>query len=74
MDKFAETLQEIITTLIISPVLVIYYAFKCWMVTGFSGPLIILIYFLVGSLVSRKLIQPIVNAVFYKEYEEGNFR
>ncbi|KAG1054947.1 hypothetical protein G6F43_003061 [Rhizopus delemar] len=74
VDKFAETLQEIITTLIISPVLVIYYAFKCWMVTGFSGPLIILIYFLVGSLVSRKLIQPIVNAVFYKEYEEGNFR
>ncbi|KAG1180425.1 hypothetical protein G6F70_001493 [Rhizopus microsporus] len=74
VDKFAETLQQIITNLIIAPLMAIYYTYKCWMVTGFFGPLAVLVYFLIGSLLSRRLIQPIVNAVFYKELQEGNFR
>ncbi|CEG76689.1 hypothetical protein RMATCC62417_11549 [Rhizopus microsporus] len=74
VDKFAETLQQIITNLIIAPLMAIYYTYKCWVVTGFFGPLAVLVYFLIGSLLSRRLIQPIVNAVFYKELQEGNFR
>ncbi|KAI7902855.1 ATP-binding cassette sub-family D member 4 [Cokeromyces recurvatus] len=74
IDKFSETLGQIITSLIITPILLIYYIYQCWKVTGFSGPFIIFIYFLLGSVVSRRFIQPIVNAVFYKELQEGSFR
>ncbi|CAO3629097.1 unnamed protein product [Mucor fragilis] len=74
VDKFAETLRQIVTNLIIAPVMVVYYTYKCWIVTGFAGPLLIYIYFLLGSFISRKFIQPIVNAVFFKELQEGNFR
>ncbi|CEP12827.1 hypothetical protein [Parasitella parasitica] len=74
IDKFSETLRQIVTNLIIAPVMVVYYTYKCWIVTGFAGPLLIYAYFMLGSLVSRKFIQPIVNAVFFKELQEGNFR
>ncbi|OAD03035.1 hypothetical protein MUCCIDRAFT_178464 [Mucor lusitanicus CBS 277.49] len=74
VDKFAETLRQIVTNLIIAPVMVVYYTYKCWIVTGFAGPLLIYVYFLLGSFISRKFIQPIVNAVFFKELQEGNFR
>lgn len=74
VDKFAETLRQIVTNLIIAPVMVVYYTYKCWIVTGFAGPLLIYAYFLLGSFISRKFIQPIVNAVFFKELQEGNFR
>ncbi|KAL7319957.1 hypothetical protein PS15m_003032 [Mucor circinelloides] len=74
IDKFAETLRQIVTNLIIAPVMVVYYTYKCWVVTGFAGPLLIYVYFLLGSFISRKFIQPIVNAVFFKELQEGNFR
>ncbi|KAI8335836.1 ATP-binding cassette sub-family D member 4-like protein [Chlamydoabsidia padenii] len=74
IDKFAETMQSILEKLIISPILVVLYTWQCWAVAGFLGPSLIYVYFILGSLVSRRFIQPIVTAVFYKELEEGNFR
>ena len=60
--------------LIIAPILVIYYTWKCWTISGAMGPMMIYGYFIVGSILSRVLIKPIVNTVFYKELAEGNFR
>ncbi|KAG2208279.1 hypothetical protein INT47_006135 [Mucor saturninus] len=74
VDKFSETLREIVTKLIIAPIMVVYYTYKCWIVSGFAGPLFIFGYFVIGSFVSKIFIQPIVNAVFFKELQEGNFR
>ncbi|KAI9257172.1 ATP-binding cassette sub-family D member 4-like protein [Phascolomyces articulosus] len=74
IDKFADALREIVEKLIIAPVLVAYYTWKCWSVTGALGPLMIYGYFIVGSILSQVLIRPIVNSVFYKELAEGNFR
>lgn len=54
--------------------MVVYYTYECWIVTGFAGPLLIYVYFILGSFISKKFIQPIVNAVFFKELQEGNFR
>ncbi|KAI9498583.1 ABC transporter transmembrane region 2-domain-containing protein [Zychaea mexicana] len=74
IEKFADALREIVENLIISPVLVAYYTWKCWSVTGALGPIMIYGYFVVGSVLSQLLIRPIVNSVFYKELAEGNFR
>ncbi|CAO3587686.1 unnamed protein product [Absidia cylindrospora] len=74
IDKFAETMRLILEKLIISPILVVLYTWQCWSVAGFLGPSLIYLYFLLGSLLSRRFIQPIVSAVFYKELQEGNFR
>ncbi|KAI8997294.1 ATP-binding cassette sub-family D member 4-like protein [Pilobolus umbonatus] len=74
IDKFSETLRQIVSNLIIAPLMVIYYTWQCWAISGFVGPLLIYLYFIVGSILSRKFIKPIVNAVFFKESQEGHFR
>ncbi|KAI9305110.1 ATP-binding cassette sub-family D member 4-like protein [Cunninghamella echinulata] len=74
IEKFAETMNLILENLIICPLLVILYTWQCWAVAGFLGPLLIYLYFILGSILSRRFIQPIVTAVFYKELQEGNFR
>lgn len=67
-------MREIVENLIIAPVLVLYYTWKCFQVSGIYGPLMIYGYFVLGSLLSRALIKPIVSIVFYKELAEGDFR
>ena len=74
VEKISETLRQIVSQLIIAPIMVLYYTYKCWIVTGFAGPFVIYVYFFLGSFLSKKFIQPIVNAVFFKELQEGNFR
>ncbi|KAI8145713.1 ATP-binding cassette sub-family D member 4-like protein [Fennellomyces sp. T-0311] len=74
IDKFADSLRQIVEKLIIAPILVAYYTWKCWSVTGAMGPLLIYGYFVLGSVLSQVLIRPIVNAVVCKERTEGNFR
>lgn len=74
IDKFADTLRQIVSQLIIAPIMVLYYTWQCWAVTGIAGPLLIYGYFFIGSFISRSFIKPIVNAVFFKELQEGNFR
>ncbi|RUS19090.1 ABC transporter transmembrane region 2-domain-containing protein [Endogone sp. FLAS-F59071] len=74
VDKFADTTRTICEDLIISPLLIIYYTYQCWRVGGVLGPLLIYVYFAIGSFSSRAFISPIVNVVFLKEFHEGNFR
>ncbi|KAG9296398.1 hypothetical protein G9A89_014990 [Geosiphon pyriformis] len=74
IDKFSQTLRDIFEHILISPILITYYTYKCWAVSGYMGPLLIYIYFIVGTIVTHFFIAPIVNLVFRKEYYEGNFR
>ncbi|KAM3588877.1 hypothetical protein VKS41_001309 [Umbelopsis sp. WA50703] len=74
IDKFAESLRDIVEPLVITPSLIVYYTWRCWSVGGYIGPLSIYMYFAVGSLISSYLIRPIVELVFRKESREGDFR
>lgn len=51
----------------------IYYTYKCCIVTGFGGPILIFGYFAIGSFISKAFIQSIINVVFSKELQEGKF-
>lgn len=42
--------------------------------TGYIGPLCIYGYFIFSAVTSRLLINPIVDAIFFKESAEGYFR
>ncbi|KAI8371217.1 ATP-binding cassette sub-family D member 4 [Choanephora cucurbitarum] len=74
IDKFSETLTKILTNLIVAPIMTIYYTYRCWIVTGPLGPLVIFVYFILGTLISRQLIQPIIRPIFFRESQEGHFR
>ncbi|OZJ03282.1 hypothetical protein BZG36_03745 [Bifiguratus adelaidae] len=74
VDKLTETIRLVLQEIVITPILIAYYTWQCWNVGGFMGPLIIYISFLIGSGLSKLLMDPIVDLVFGKEKVEGEFR
>ncbi|KAF9362318.1 ATP-binding cassette sub- D member 4 [Mortierella sp. NVP85] len=74
IEKMSETLRKMVEDLIITPLLVLFYTYQCWKMAGYTGVLGIYLYFLISVILSRILINPIVDAVFYKESAEGYFR
>ncbi|KAF8936882.1 ATP-binding cassette sub- D member 4 [Dissophora ornata] len=74
IDKMAESIKKMVEDLIIIPLLIAFYTWQCWQMTGYVGPLCIYGYFILSAIISRLLINPIVDAVFYKESAEGYFR
>ncbi|CAG8524988.1 274_t:CDS:2 [Paraglomus occultum] len=73
-SNFSTKLALILSEVIITPILIIYYTYKCFVISGYLGPMLIYIYFVVGTVCSRFLISPIVELVFLKEQQEGYFR
>ncbi|KAF9999798.1 ATP-binding cassette sub- D member 4 [Entomortierella chlamydospora] len=73
-EKISESIRKMVEDLIILPLLIIFYTWETWKLTGHVGPLCIYGYFFLSTVVSRILINPIVDAVFYKESAEGYFR
>ncbi|KAF9908471.1 ATP-binding cassette sub- D member 4, partial [Lobosporangium transversale] len=74
IDKMSESMRKMVEDLIIIPLLIVFYTYQCWMMTGWIGPVCIYGFFLLSTIISRLLINPIVDAVFYKESAEGYFR
>ncbi|KAG0044219.1 ATP-binding cassette sub- D member 4, partial [Gryganskiella cystojenkinii] len=74
IDKLMESLKKMVEGLVIIPLLIAFYTWQCWQASGYIGPLVIYGYFVLSSITSRLLINPIVDAVFYKESAEGYFR
>ncbi|KAK5827188.1 ABC transporter transmembrane region 2-domain-containing protein [Linnemannia elongata] len=74
IDKLAEALRKMVESLIISPLAIAFYTWQCWQMTGYIGPLCIYGYFIFSAITSRLLINPIVDAIFFKESAEGYFR
>ncbi|KAF9117192.1 hypothetical protein BGX27_000041 [Mortierella sp. AM989] len=74
IDKISESMRKMVEDLVIIPLLIAFYTWQCWQMTGHTGPICIYAYFLLSTIIGRLLINPIVDAVFYKESAEGYFR
>ncbi|KAJ2859844.1 hypothetical protein GGI22_002872 [Coemansia erecta] len=74
IERFSSTAADAVSELLIAPFLVAYYTVKCWSISGFFGPLSVYIYFVLGALVTRLAMPPVVRAVYRQEREEGNLR
>jgi ATP-binding cassette subfamily D (ALD) protein 4 len=74
VDKFALSIAYILTQIVISPALFIYYTYDLVKTAGWTAPITLLGYFLVSCLVTRLVIPHIAKIVFIKEKKEGDFR
>ncbi|KAI8324632.1 hypothetical protein GQ54DRAFT_284341 [Martensiomyces pterosporus] len=74
IEKLSANMAEVLSELIIAPVLIAYYTVKCWSMSGFFGPLSVYLYFIFGALITRWVMPPIIRNVYLQEQEEGNFR
>ncbi|XP_026567468.1 ATP-binding cassette sub-family D member 4 isoform X2 [Pseudonaja textilis] len=60
--------------LIISPFTLAYYTYQCFYSTGWLGPLSIFGYFIIGTIVNKFLMSPIISKLVQQEKLEGDFR
>ena len=74
VDKFSLQFSDISSKLLISPLTIGYYSYKCFTNTGYFGPLTIYGYFIIGSIINRIIMSPIVGLVVKQERNEGDFR
>lgn len=74
VDKMCNTWSQIIAIVIISPFTIAYYTYAAYSSTGWIGPTGVFLFFVVGTIVNKLLMSPIVNVVFEQEKLEGDFR
>ncbi|KAL3874416.1 hypothetical protein ACJMK2_037433 [Sinanodonta woodiana] len=74
VDKMCDNFSQIVAPLIISPFTIAYYIYQCSKSTGYLGPVSVLIFFIIATIINKILMSPVVNFVFLKERMEGYFR
>ncbi|NWU98752.1 ABCD4 protein, partial [Upupa epops] len=74
VERFCRQLSSMASKLIISPFTLTYYTYQCFHSTGYLGPLSIFGYFIVGTIINKVLMSPIVSKLVQQEKLEGDFR
>ncbi|CAF1507052.1 unnamed protein product [Adineta steineri] len=73
-DSLCRSLSAIISLIVISPFTIGYYTYQTWKVTGYYGPLGILIYFIIWAGINKIFISSVSRTIFKQNILEGNFR
>lgn len=74
VERFCRQLSSMASKLIISPFTLAYYTYQCFQSTGWLGPVSIFGYFILGTMVNKTLMGPIVTKLVQQEKLEGDFR
>ncbi|XP_032338248.1 ATP-binding cassette sub-family D member 4 isoform X1 [Camelus ferus] len=74
VERFCRQLSSMASKLIISPFTLIYYTYQCFQSTGWLGPVSIFGYFILGTMMNKMLMGPIVAKLMQQEKLEGDFR
>ncbi|XP_064920026.1 lysosomal cobalamin transporter ABCD4 isoform X4 [Columba livia] len=74
VERFCRQLSSMASKLIISPFTLAYYTYQCFHSTGWLGPVSIFGYFIIGTIVNKILMSPIVSKLVQQEKLEGDFR
>ncbi|XP_078418227.1 lysosomal cobalamin transporter ABCD4 isoform X1 [Cetorhinus maximus] len=74
VERFCKGMSTMASNLIISPFTLSYYTYQCFYSTGWMGPTSIFIYFIIGSVVNKILMGPIIPTLVQQEKLEGDFR
>ncbi|XP_054987286.1 lysosomal cobalamin transporter ABCD4 isoform X1 [Sorex araneus] len=74
VERFCRQLSSVASKLLISPFTLVYYTYQCFQSTGWLGPVSIFGYFILGTIVNKMLMGPIVAKLVQQEKLEGDFR
>ncbi|XP_055662995.1 lysosomal cobalamin transporter ABCD4 isoform X2 [Falco peregrinus] len=74
VERFCRQLSSMASKLIISPFTLAYYTYQCFHSTGWLGLVSIFGYFIIGTIVNKVLMSPIVSKLVQQEKLEGDFR
>ncbi|CAH1792366.1 unnamed protein product [Owenia fusiformis] len=74
VDKLCNNLSQIISRLLITPFTIAYYTYQAWTGTGYIGPVSVLAFFIVFTVINKFLLGPVIHYVVKQEKNEGDFR
>ncbi|XP_069493724.1 lysosomal cobalamin transporter ABCD4 isoform X6 [Ambystoma mexicanum] len=74
VERFCKQLSSMASKLLTSPFTLAYYTYQCFSSTGWLGPVSIFGYFIIGTVVNKVLMGPIVSTLVQQEKLEGDFR
>jgi ATP-binding cassette subfamily D (ALD) protein 4 len=74
VDGLCRSLSQIIPLIVISPFTIAYYIYLTWQVTGYYGPLAIIIYFTIWTGINKIFISAVSRTIFRQNICEGTFR
>uniref|UniRef100_A0A672LBG0 ABC transporter domain-containing protein n=1 Tax=Sinocyclocheilus grahami TaxID=75366 RepID=A0A672LBG0_SINGR len=74
VERLCKQMSTMASRLLISPFTVTYYTYQCFNSAGWIGFVSIFGYFVVGSIINKILIGPIVSMLVEQEKLEGDFR
>ncbi|RXM29889.1 ATP-binding cassette sub-family D member 4, partial [Acipenser ruthenus] len=72
-ERFCKQMSTMASKLLISPFTLVYYTYQCFHSTGWKGPVSIFIYFIIGTVVNKVFMGPIVSTLVEQEKLEGDF-
>ena len=71
---FTKEWSTLMAKWVVLPFTMAYYSYQCFVSTTWLGPVIIYVYFIVGTIVNRTIMAPIIRLNVEQEIWEGNFR
>ncbi|XP_018430598.1 PREDICTED: ATP-binding cassette sub-family D member 4, partial [Nanorana parkeri] len=74
VERLCRELTNLATKILTTPFTLIYYSYHCAISTGWVGPVSIFGYFLIGSLLNKILMGPVIPKLVEQEKLEGDFR
>mmetsp|Transcript_83835 Transcript_83835/g.233886 ORF Transcript_83835/g.233886 Transcript_83835/m.233886 type:complete len:787 (-) Transcript_83835:257-2617(-) len=74
VDLFTSAFAELVASLVVIPVLVVYYTWYLWTNFNWMLPAFCYLYFALGAIMQGILVKRVVRFVYLQERYEGNFR
>ncbi|CAH2328902.1 ATP-binding cassette sub-family D member 4 isoform X1 [Pelobates cultripes] len=74
VERLCRELGSFASKVLLTPFLLAYYSYQCAVSTGWVGPVSIFGYFVVGSLLNKVLMSPVIPRLVQQEKLEGDFR
>uniref|UniRef100_A0A0K2TDG6 ATP-binding cassette sub-family D member 4, peroxisomal membrane n=1 Tax=Lepeophtheirus salmonis TaxID=72036 RepID=A0A0K2TDG6_LEPSM len=74
IDIFCRAYGDMMSRLITSPFVIAYYSWDAYTRAGWTGPVGVYVFFLLGTFINILLMSPLSKKVFNLERREGDFR
>ncbi|KAM5129524.1 lysosomal cobalamin transporter ABCD4 isoform 2-T2 [Mantella aurantiaca] len=74
VERLCRELTNFASKILTTPFTLVYYSYQCAVNTGWMGPVCIFGYFVVGSLLNKVLMGPVIPKLVEQEKLEGDFR
>nr|QNH67961.1 ATP-binding cassette transporter subfamily D member 4 [Brachionus plicatilis] len=74
VKNLCSSIANIVPLILISPFVIGWYGYQTYKTVGYSGPLAVVVYFLVWAMINGPLTAPIARVIYKQDKKEGDFR